>query len=343
MLLGLRIFLKRAHLGVDDILIVLATIFQCGQAAAVFLALDKGAGTAFTILSAQNIATASQTIFAVNILFILALALSKASVIWLLMRLFNLANNKARHDPHLVVYRKICIAALVLTATWAIGAIVGVSVDCEADSFITNQQSCPSQGIRWAAIMAVDIFLEVLIVVLTIINVLRLQMSTALKAQIIISFSFRLPCIIFSVLHYHYVEQYVADSNDGLKLAQVLDFMQLDICYSIIAATIPSLKAFVKSFNSGFGMGLDVATAYFASAGSGRIRDYELSQMKSHQHTQIDADEDRQVRHRQPTSASSLESEMNGRDGKRSFASHGSQDQIIRKDVHWTIEQQQAG
>lgn len=339
-LLALRVFLKRATLGIDDTLIVIATFFQCGQAAAIFLALKKGAGTAFNIVAADDSSTISTAIYAANILFIASLALSKASVICLLMRLFNLAYNKVCHASELLFHRKICLSALALTGLWAIASIVGVSVDCEADSFVVDAQSCPRQGIRWVVIMAIDSFLELSIVVITIINVLPLQLSKAMKTQIIISFAFRLPCIVFSVLHYRQVVNYTEDSDDGLKLALVLDFMQLDICYSLISATIPSLKAFVKSFNSGFGMGLDVATAYFGTAGSGRLRDYELSQMKSQQTSELQETGSDDIRLRQPASASSLESEMNGRDGKRSFASHDSQAQIIRKDVHWTIDQQ---
>lgn len=346
-----RVLLKRGTFGVDDALVTAATIIQCGEAAAVFLALKRGAGTAFTIVSSSNLSSSSEAVYSADILFIVSLALAKASVICLLMRIFNLAYSRACHSPRFLFYRHVCLSALGVTAIWAVGSIVGFSVNCNAATFLNDQQSCPAQTTRWAVIMGVDAFLEALLVAMTIINVLPLQLSTMMKGQIILSFAFRLPCILLSVLHFHYVQKYSDSSNDGLEIVTVLNIMQIYLCWSLVSATIPTLKAFVKSFNSGFGLGVDVATAYFGTAPHSVARhEYELSKVKSAQQSQqnshsrsvhVPEPENKAdgLRERgQPLSGSSFESTSHGHDRQQSITSRGSQEHIIRKDVRWTVE-----
>lgn len=342
--------MKRGTLGLDDAFITAATVAQCAQAAAIFLALNRGAGTAFTLLSASNVRNVGLAIYSANTLYILSLALSKASVICLLMRLFNLAYTRACHSSRFLLYRQACLSALGLTAAWAIGSIIGLTVNCEGGSFLSEEQTCPAQTTRWAVIMGIDVFLEVLLVAMTIINVLPLQLSKSTKGQIIISFAFRLLCVAFSVLHFHYIQRYNIDSSDGLNLVQVLNMMQIDLCWSIVSATIPNLKAFVKSFNSGFGLGVDVATAYFGTMPHSAVRrDYELSQMKSAQASQqhsysrsiVEREQvdqaSAQPNHRQPGSASSLDSQDKGHERNLSITSDSSRERIIRKDIQWTV------
>lgn len=199
--------------------------------------------------------------------------------------------------------------------------------------------------------MAIDVFLECLLVLMTVVNVLPLQLTITTKGQIILSFAFRLICIVFSVLHFHYVNEYANFSNDGLNIVQILNMMQLGLCWSIMSATIPTLKAFVKSFNSGFGLGVDVTTAYFASAPHSAARhNYELSKIKSAQHSQQHSHTtsipDQIVTSRSlaspepiPTTAkSSLSTEGHAPERPHSILSNGSQERIIRKDVRWTVE-----
>lgn len=349
--LVLRIFLKRGTLGLDDALVAGATVFQCGQAAAIFLALKRGTGTAFTLLSAGNISSSSEAVYSANILFILSLALSKASVVCLLMRIFNLAYTRACHSPRFLFYRHVCLATIGFTAAWAVGSIIALTVNCSADSFMSDQQSCPAQITRWAVITGVDVFLECLLVAMTVVNVIPLQLSITIKVQIIVSFAFRIICIVFSVLHFYYVKNFVDYSNDGLNVVQAINMMQLGLCWSIISATIPTLKAFVKSFNSGFGLGVDTATAYFGSAPHSAARhNYELSKIKGAQQSQQQSHSSSvQVQqsanrsrvsadHEQPVSKSSVDSDAQTHDRTQSITSNGSQERIIRKDVRWTVE-----
>lgn len=168
-------------------------------------------------------------------------------------------------------------------------------------------------------------------------------------------------CGGLSILHNHYVHDYVFNNQSGLRVIPVLNIMQVELCWSMISAMIPNLKAFIRSFNSGFGLGFDL-DAMTNKYGSGkqsaqRTADYELSQMKSSHsahpsrsgvtHSQHDIEEARprtQDIDENPITTSNYRAgatsthEVEG----DSVNSVGSQDQIIRKDIQWQVSYEEA-
>jgi hypothetical protein len=145
------------------------------------------------------------------------------------------------------------------------------------------------------------------------------------------------------------VGKYVHSAKPGLDIVPVLVCQQVELCWSLVSATIPALKSFVKSFNSGFGLTLDPdATSRYGSRGYGS-RGYgaggafELGSVgkgksmlssKGSRNATLKDGEDRitDVLHRKE--------KRNGRD-VGSIKSMGSQDHIIRKDVQWEIRYEQ--
>lgn len=159
---------------------------------------------------------------------------------------------------------------------------------------------------------------------------------------------------MLSLLHEHYIQSYVKRNPSGLAIVPVLNLLQVELCWSMISATIPNLKSFIRSFNSGFGLGLDMDMVTAVQAygkGSSRRGDtnYELSQLKSggrskdRSHTETETDEIEALN--APRSKSAAESRDVEQSSKQSIGireddsivSIGSQEQIIRKDVHWQI------
>lgn len=117
---------------------------------------------------------------------------------------------------------------------------------------------------------------------------------------------------------------------------------QVQLCWSLISATIPNLKSFVKSFSSGFGIQLDPTLTQ--SYGSGRYghsaNGYELGSVNGKNGTQSRSANrsynDIEGHTALPQHMTNVTKVTSARD-QESIDSTGSQDHIIRKDVQWRI------
>jgi hypothetical protein len=118
------------------------------------------------------------------------------------------------------------------------------------------------------------------------------------------------------------------------------------ICWSIISSTIPNLKAFVRSFGSGFGIGIDMETYTNAYASKNSPRNgYELrsgpgrslmSRKTNSKHDNRSYNEvEEQERGRAPRVQRGGVTTSNIEAG--SIGSEDSQQHIIKKDVQWNI------
>ena len=158
-----------------------------------------------------------------------------------------------------------------------------------------------------------------------------------------IHFTNVLRLIALSILRVHYVDSYTQASNPGLAQEPILVIQQVYLCWSIIAATIPNLKAFVRSFGSGFGIGIDMETYTNAYGSKASHRNqYELGSVNKNTigSRHAASRQDNRSFHDPQDSANRLNmrsgtAHVHHDDG--SIESGGSQDHIIRKDVHWKV------
>lgn len=56
-----------------------------------------------------------------------------------------------------------------------------------------------------------------------------------------------------AIAHAVYSAKISADPRPGLAFVPALALAEAELCWSLISATIPNLKSFMKSFNTGFG------------------------------------------------------------------------------------------
>ena len=143
-----------------------------------------------------------------------------------------------------------------------------------------------------------------------------------------------------AALHLHYVSRYAHSSIPGRALVPVLVLQQVELCWSLISATIPNLKAFVKHFSSGFGLNIDLdANTRYGPRGYGKDgyelgsrgkRSRNVTALSSHKsHGSVS---DFEIR---PAPAKPERPTKEREDG--SIESHGSQSNIIRKDIRWEV------
>lgn len=174
----------------------LVKLLQTAEAAALMVGLRYGMGTNFTLLSQSSLAAANKATFSAMLLFITAMCAAKASVILLMMRLFNLKGSRRNSDRSSTINRYLCYCGLGIVLAWGIGSLIGLSVNCSPYSFTetgSDAARCPGQPLRWTIITAFDVTTEVLLVVLAITIVWPVRMSLEMKFPVVLAFAFRLP------------------------------------------------------------------------------------------------------------------------------------------------------
>ncbi|KIV96677.1 hypothetical protein, variant [Exophiala mesophila] len=346
--LALRGHLRWKMYGPDDYLATVATALHIGEVVAIIIGLQHGLGQTQTLLRESDIVDASKATFAAQILFILSAAALKAATLYLMMRLFNLSGSKVQNQTRSRYLYWTSLALLALMALWGVSAIVAVSVNCSVPGFIeADNAGCTNQFVRWQIITALDVFTECMLVLFSVFIVWPVQLSLALKTQVVAAFAFRLPVAALSLIHLHYVSEYTKSDNVGLAIVPVLVLQQVQLCWSLISATIPNLKSFVKSFSSGFGIQLDPsATRIYGSSNQyGRNNGYELGSVRGDPRSKSRSGNasynDIEGPTALPQDGANHKKHPNGRD-EESIHSGGSQDHIIRKDVQWKIHYENA-
>lgn len=127
------------------------------------------------------------------------------------------------------------------------------------------------QHTRWIVITVIDILTEVAAWLLVVRITSTVNMSFKRKLQVVLAFSFRLPLVVLSGLHLAYFSSYPSAEEPQYAITDSLLIQQVTIVWSIISATIPNIKNFLKSFS--LGMGFPVA---FDITGYGSSNAYPL-------------------------------------------------------------------
>ncbi|KAI4102266.1 MAG: hypothetical protein L6R37_004516 [Teloschistes peruensis] len=92
-----------------------------------------------------------------------------------------------------------------------------------------------------------------------------LQMPSRRKVGIITAFYIRTPVLAFTLARNHYVHLLTVGSDAGLISKTVIIWQEVELTYSIAAATLMCLKPLVKDFNTSFGLGGEMVRTHAAS------------------------------------------------------------------------------
>ncbi|OAA61560.1 hypothetical protein ISF_05639 [Cordyceps fumosorosea ARSEF 2679] len=235
-----RAYVKYKMFGIDDILIASATVLQLAQSIAIFVGLGNGGLGKFNSITTSEQWRTSSK--STLAAMILGFLTMCLSKCSLLALILRIIGRKTGKS------RPICIAMMVET--------------------------------RWAVITAVDIFTEVAAWLLMVELTWSVNMSAARKFQVIMAFSFRLPLVILSGVHLHYFDQYPSAAEPQFAVIDSLLFQQAMISWSLISATVPNLKNFLKSFSIGMGFPLAYDDTMSGSGGAYALRSFANSRSK---------------------------------------------------------------
>lgn len=84
---------------------------------------------------------------------------------------------------------------------------------------------------------------------------LRLNMPIGSKLQVILAFSFRLPLMVLSGVHLLYSQHYLGSTEPQFTVTNEAMLQQALLIWSLVSATIPSMRPFIKSLGMNMGFG----------------------------------------------------------------------------------------
>lgn len=79
-------------------------------------------------------------------------------------------------------------------------------------------------------------------------------MGLGAKLQVLFAFAFHLPLVALSALNLVYVAQLRINGAPHLAVASPMAVQQAMLTWSLVSATIPNMKRFMKSFDMDFGV-----------------------------------------------------------------------------------------
>ncbi|KAH6622426.1 hypothetical protein C7974DRAFT_222097 [Boeremia exigua] len=275
-MLSLRLYIRWRRLGVDDLIVLLATMnhltchisqalasifFGCSYAA-------KDAGLArpmrLFVAHQNKVDRLNALVLASNLAWITALCVSKLAVISMLLRTtLKAAHQRLQYSVGVSVLIQ-CVSSIILLTARCTG-FTGFAWDISS-----NDTACPRQGLRWRVITGLDIATELMILVLPLQLVWKLQMRPKSKFVVIMAFWLRIPTIVFTILRNGATKDLSSTADVSLTAAMVVIWQAIQMTYSIAAATIAALKRFTESLNTGFGHGKLISV-------HGNTQSYDLS------------------------------------------------------------------
>ncbi|PMD54804.1 uncharacterized protein K444DRAFT_596532 [Hyaloscypha bicolor E] len=229
--------------GLDEACLASATVLACIQSSVVLGACAKGLGKSIELLSDRSLIQVQQMYYVSNLLFVVSLGLSKISVAFLLLRL-------TPQKGHM----RILYGIITLMAVWTVASTFTVALQCNLSRpWILIQESCPGVFLRLKLISGFDIAFELSLVGVTINLVSALQAALDIKWTVIFTFSMRLPLIIAIGFRLATFNVAGLTTNPTILQAEYITWTQTELAYSIIAATIPRLRPFIKKLATNYG------------------------------------------------------------------------------------------
>ncbi|KAJ4373523.1 hypothetical protein N0V86_007664 [Didymella sp. IMI 355093] len=189
---------------------------------------------------------AAQMYAGTQIAIYISLGFSKLASILLVRRLF-IRDMKSAWT--------ICNAITALIVAWTIASAALVSVGCSTDRLSPRTPSdiCPGIEARYLFVVITDGMTDLILAFIPTYLCRHLQMNMLFKLQVFGVFALRLPVLALAGVFYKAWSASMHSDNPGVDRTTSLVYQQCQLCCSLIAATIPCLKSFIQSFDTGSG------------------------------------------------------------------------------------------
>ncbi|KAF1357512.1 hypothetical protein EJ07DRAFT_74596, partial [Lizonia empirigonia] len=241
-----RVVVKWRVLGLDDVAMLVAQITNLIQLSLLVTSLSAGLSRSFKSITNEQYTRMASTYSGSQVVIYISLGFSKMASILLVRRLFN------RDMKSAWVVCNVITGAVLL---WTLVSALLVSSGCSNDSLSPRTPSdlCNGIEVRYLFVVITDGITDLILAFIPTYLCRHLQMSILFKLQVLGVFAMRLPLIILAGLFYKAWKSSLHGDNLGVDRTTALVYQQSQLCSSLIAATIPCLKSFIQSFDTGSG------------------------------------------------------------------------------------------
>ncbi|KAL5000424.1 hypothetical protein BDV10DRAFT_192980 [Aspergillus recurvatus] len=246
----IRLYVRLAlhpPLGKDDYVLLGATVIAVVQAALLFEACAKGLGTSIDLLGDGDVHIIQVLVITSDILYLITLYTTKCCVVGIYLRL----------TPQ-KLHNRASWGTLLLCTLWVVPAILILSVNCGLNTpWKGTGGQCKNLLPRWQFIVALDITTELILFGLAVFLLAGLFMPVKRKFTIAFAFIFRLPMIIFAILHIYYLHQSLTSPDPTLDAVPSLIWGQVELNYALVACSIFCMRPFMAAVSTNYGRGGD--------------------------------------------------------------------------------------
>ncbi|KAK0281832.1 hypothetical protein LTR54_000506 [Friedmanniomyces endolithicus] len=227
----------------DDSVLFAGTSFQVIQSILILIAVDQGFGHAQGILDQHAVSRIDKVVYASDILYVVALYLSKLSILCLEMRL-------SVERVHVLLAK----GSLLVTTAAMVASIVMVAVGCDVRRPWTLVESeCTGLYDRWVVIESLGMLAEIFSLVLIVRIYVPLQIHWRAKVRGLSTFGLRMMVVVFVAYRLLSLENLRTSSNPPFDQVEIVAWTQAELAFSLITATLSCLLAFMGQLNSGWG------------------------------------------------------------------------------------------
>ncbi|KAI4106122.1 MAG: hypothetical protein LQ339_003119 [Xanthoria mediterranea] len=224
-------------------MVLVATLLAAIQSAIIVYGVSRGLGRSTELVSSNDLVALQKAAYVGDILYLLTDYLSKCSVILLLLRL-------SQDRKHRFAFN----ATLIWTIVVSVASVFAVSLRCDlSNPWLLFHEKCSGLLLRWQFITAFDILTELIIFGVSFYLIHGLHMSLSNKFIIVGVFAFRLLMIPFLVVRLISFPHHHLPTDPAFTMTYFYIWTQTSLYLSLMLSTMPCLKPFVASLNTGYG------------------------------------------------------------------------------------------
>ncbi|KAJ3495379.1 hypothetical protein NLG97_g3437 [Lecanicillium saksenae] len=336
--------------GSDDWFVTAAYLVSTMDVGASFWAAQHGYGLTLSRVPQAVQGQIAKALFAQQQFYIVAMALCKISAALFLIRL---STSKSHTRPG--------FAVVALTLIWGVASMFVVGLRGKLDSPWATMDGSWDMHVRWIAVEIIGIIIELLIFAIAFLLVRGIQISWAKRSVILAAFAVRLILIPIMIARLYYL---APEFNSDPTLTNIVPHITTEIAlhFSVISASITSLRPFLRTFHLDYTIGSSGNSKYAARSGNhsgtrsrnqSRPRSYVRLQSvgkggTGKQNSKATVSKSRQDSWEMPAAAYTTSTNDVERQQPEQFGRAGSQDHlvpngaesglVIQKTVDWSIQ-----
>ncbi|KAF2833514.1 hypothetical protein CC86DRAFT_415307 [Ophiobolus disseminans] len=232
--------MARRFVGVDFVLVA-ALILAIGQTATLLCPAGQPLGNIRGSLSEEAVMGAWKALYSGDILGIATLVAAKATVLVALLTL-----------TPVVKHRIMVHVTSTVTVVWGISAMLLIAFQCPSPNrWDISNPRCMNLGIIRIYIAVLNILTDLALVAIPTLIVLPLQMTNGKRLALLTGFWSRLFVVFTSIAQIAFITRFDARNDHLHEIWRIVVCTQIVQVVSMITSTIPFLKPFLMSLESG--------------------------------------------------------------------------------------------